>query len=96
MTPAATWHFVPEFGREHLLHLPVCGVSCAEERYKFLWSVAPTHVEGKQTAVLAADVTSQALQLSSVMIPGRVDSFYEGQDIGHERYDAVRIKIVGI
>jgi len=95
LTPAATWHFGPEFGREHLLHLPVCDVTCAEERYKFLWSVAPIHVEGKHIAVFAADVTSQALQLS-VTVPGRGVTFYEGQDIGHERYDAERIKIVGI
>jgi len=61
--PAATWHFGPEFGREHILHLLVCGVTCTEERYKLVWSVAPFHVEGKQTAVLAADVTNQALQL---------------------------------
>ena len=85
MTTAATRHFGPEFGREYTLHLPVCGITCAEERYEFLWSVAPIHVEGKQTAVLAADVTSLALQLSLVMVPGRAVTFYEGQDVGHER-----------
>ena len=93
MTPAATWHFGPEFGREHLLHLPVCCIS--EELHKLLGSVAPIHVEGEQTAVLATDVTSQALQGSLVVVPDRAVTCYEGQDVGHERYDAVRIKILG-
>jgi len=39
--------------------MPVCFIS--EERHKLLGSVAPIHVEGEQTAVLATDVTSQAL-----------------------------------
>ena len=94
MTPAATWHFGPEFGREHLLNLPVCCI--AEERHKLLGSVAPIHVEGEQTAVLATDLTSQALQGLLVTVPGRAVTCYEGQDVGHERYDAVRIKVVGI
>ena len=61
-----------------------------------LGSVAPIHVEGEQTALLATDVTSQALQGSLVMVPGRAVTCYEGQDVGHERYDAVRIKVIGI
>jgi len=51
-------------------------------------SVAPIHVEGEKTAVLAADITSQALQLSPVMILGRAVTSYEFQ------YDAVRIDVV--
>jgi len=91
LTPAATWHFGPKFGREHPLLLPVCGITSAEERYELLWSIAPIHVEGEQTAVLAADVTSQALQLALFMVPGRVVTYYEGQGVGHERYIAVGI-----
>ena len=56
---------------------------------------SPIHVEFEQTAVLAADVTSQVLQLSLVAVPSRPSMFNEGQDVGHERYDAVRIKVVG-
>ena len=54
----------------------------------------PIHVEGEQTAVLASDITSEALQLSLVKIPGRTVTFYEGRDVGHERFDAVGIKVV--
>ena len=93
MTPSATWHFGPEFGREHL-YLPICCI--AEERHKLLGSVAPILVEGEQTAVLATDVISQALQGFLVTVSGRAITCYEGQDVGHEQYDAVRIKVVGI
>ena len=64
LTPAALRHFGPEFGPEHPLHLPVCFVPRAEERYKLLVYVAPIHVDGEQTAVLDAAVASQALRLS--------------------------------
>ena len=96
MTLSATWHFGPEFGREHPLRLSVCGITRAEERYKLLGSVALIHVEGEQTAVHAEDVTSQALQLSFLIVPCRAVTFYEGQDIGHELYDAIRINGEGI
>jgi len=89
------WNFGPELSREHPLHLGVSGSNLAEES-ELLVSVAPIHAEGKQTAVLAADVTSQALQLSPVTTPGRAVTFYEGHDVRHERYDAVRIKVVSI
>ena len=89
MTPSATRHFGPEFGCKHPLHLSVFGVTRAEESYKLLGSVAPIHVEGKQTGVLAADIAIQALQLSFVILPGRAVTFYEGQDVGDERYDDV-------
>jgi len=59
-------------------------------------SVAPVHVQGEQTAVLAADVNCQALQLSFVTIPGRSVPLDKVHDIGHEWYDAVGIKIVSI
>jgi len=68
MTPAATRYFGPEFGRQHLLHLPVCAVTRDEERYKMLGRVAPIHVESKRTAVRAADVATQALQLSFILV----------------------------
>jgi len=45
------------------------GPTC-EERDEFLRGVTPVHVEGEKTAVLAADVTGQALQLSLVIVPG--------------------------
>ena len=45
-------------------------------------SVAPIHVQGEQAAVLAADVTSKALQLSPVTVPGRAVMFHEGQEVG--------------
>jgi len=61
-----------------------------------LWIVAPIHVQGEQTAVLATDVTSQAMQLSPVTVPGRAFPLYKVHDVGHEWYDAVGIKIVGI
>ena len=51
------WNFGPELSREHPLHLGVSGSNLAEES-ELLVSVAPIHAEGKQTAVLAADVAS--------------------------------------
>jgi len=93
LTPASTWHFGPEFGREHL-QMPVYCI--AEERHKLQGSVAPIHVESEQTAVLAANVTSQALHGSLVTVSGRAVTCYEGQDVGRVRYDAVPIKVVGI
>jgi len=96
LTPGATGHFGPEFRREHPLHLPVCGIIPAEESHKLLGNIDPIHVEGEQTAVLAADITSQALQVLILTVLGRAVTFYEGQDFRNERYDAVRIKVVGI
>ena len=61
-----------------------------------LGSVALFHVKGEQTAVLATDITSQALHSSFVRVPGRAVSFYEGQNFGHERYDSLGIKVVCI
>ena len=80
MTPAAAWYFGPENGREHSLHL--------------LLSVAPIDLESEQTAVLAAEVASQAFLLSPVMVPGRAVTYYEFQDVGPERYDVIRIKVL--
>jgi len=57
-----------------------------------LGSVAPIHVQGEQTAVLAADVTCQALQLSFVTVPCRVLPLDNVHDVGHEWYDSVGIK----
>jgi len=90
--PAATRHFGTEFGCENPVHLQVC-VTRVEERYELLGSVAPIHVEGEQTALLAADVACQALQLFPFILPGRVVTSYESQDVGHKLYDAVRIKV---
>jgi len=89
LTPAATRHCGPEFGCVHPLHLPICGFSRVEGRYEWLEIVAPIAVEGEHTAVLAADVASQALQVSFLMLPGRVVKFYECHDVGQKRYDAV-------
>ena len=74
--------------------MPVC--LCSEERHKLLGIVAPVHVQGEQTAVLAADLTCQALQLSFVKISGRAVPPENVHDFGHERYDAVGIKLVGL
>jgi len=53
------------------------------------------HEEGEQKAVFDADFASQALQLSSVIVRAvRAVAFYEFQDIEHELYDAIRIKLV--
>jgi len=54
------------------------------------------HVEGEQTGVLALNVTSQTLQLSPVTIPCLAVSLYKDHDVGHEWYDGVAIKVVGI
>ena len=77
------------------IHLPV-SVTRVEERYEMLGSLAPIHVEGEQTAVIAADVATEDLQLSFILVPGRAVTTYECLDVGQERYDAVRIKVVGI
>jgi len=93
LTPAATRQSGPEFGHKHPIHLSV-RVARAEERDEFFRSVAPIHVEDEQTAVLAADVARHALQLSPIMVPGRAVASYESPDVGHERYDAIRIEVV--
>jgi len=90
LTKSATGHIGPEFGSEFPLHQPVCCFT--EERYELLGCVAPIHVEGEQTALLAADIASQASQLSFFMVQCRAVSSYEGQHVGHERYNAIRIK----
>ena len=56
--------------------------------------VAPIHIDGEQSAALAADVASQALQLTPFMVPVPAVSSYEGQDVEHERYEVVRIEVV--
>ena len=68
--PTAPRNFGPEFGCKHPLHLPVC-IARVEERQEWRGSVASIPVEGEQTAVFAADVASQALQLSPVVVPCR-------------------------
>ena len=75
LTSDATRQFGPEFGRERPLHLPVCGISCDKERCGLLGSVAPIHVEGELLAVLDAEVASQALQFSPVIVSGRAVTF---------------------
>jgi len=70
LTPAATQQGGPKFGRVHLRHLSVCIAPAGEERDELMWVVTPVHEEGEKTAVLAADVTGQALQLSLVIFPG--------------------------
>ena len=53
-----------------MLHLSVYIAPTGEERDELLWGVTPVHVEGAKTAVLAAEVTGQALQLSLVIVRG--------------------------
>ena len=74
LTQGATRHFGHEFGRERHLHLSV-RVEGVEEHYDLFGSEAPFHVQGEETAVLAADVARQALQLSPVMVPCRAVAF---------------------
>jgi len=69
---AAGW---PKFGHEHLRHLSVCISPTGEERDELLRGVTPVHVEGGKSAVLAADVAGQALQLSLVIFPGGAVAF---------------------
>jgi len=46
------------------------------------------------TAVIAADVTRQALQLCRIIFQGRPFAFNERLDGGYERYDAIRIEVL--
>jgi len=68
LTTATTRQGGPKFGRGHLRQLSVC--IAGEEHDELLWVVTPVHEEGEKTAVLAADVTGQALQLSLAIFPG--------------------------
>jgi len=70
LTPADTRQGGPKFGLEHLRHLSACIAPAGEERDELLWGLTPVHEKGGNTAVLAADVTGQALQLSLVIFPG--------------------------
>jgi len=70
LTPATTRQGGSKFGREHQLHLLVCIAPTGEERDELLKGVTPVHVVGENTAVLASDVTVQALHLSLVIVPG--------------------------
>jgi len=47
--------------------------------------VAPIHVEGDYTVVLAAHVTRKSLQLSPVIHLGRAGAFNERLDVWYER-----------
>jgi hypothetical protein len=66
-----------------MLHLSVCIAHTGEERGELLGGVTPVHVEGENTAVLATDVTGQALQVSVVIVAVRAVSAYERTDRGH-------------
>jgi hypothetical protein len=46
--------------------------------------VTPVIVEGEKTAVLATDVTGQALQLSLGIVPGGAVVMYESLDRVHK------------
>ena len=53
-------------------------------------------IEGKQAAVLAADVAGEALQLPLVVMPDGAVATYEGVDGGNKTgLHAIRIKVVG-
>jgi len=58
-----------------------------EERDELFWRVAPIHVEGEQTAVLAVDDDSKDLQLSPGVVPCRAVASYEFQRFGQETFD---------
>ena len=75
LTQAATRQGGPKFRRKHLLHLSVCITSTGEERDELLCGVTTVHVDGEKTAVLAAEFTGQALQLSLVISPDGVVTF---------------------
>jgi hypothetical protein len=70
MTPVAKRQGGHKFGREQLLHLSVCIVPTGEERDELPRGVSAVHVPREKTAVLDADVTAQALQLSLVIRTG--------------------------
>jgi hypothetical protein len=88
VTPAATRQDGTKFGREHL-HTSVCIAPTGEESDVFLRGVTPVHVEGEKTAVLAADVTGQALQLSLVIVPSGAIVMEERLNTGYEWDDAI-------
>ena len=75
LTPATTRQGGIKFGRELLPHLLVCIAPTGEERDELLWLLAPVHIEGEKTALVAAEVTRQALQLSLVIFPGGAVAF---------------------
>jgi hypothetical protein len=75
LTAATTRQGGPKFRRKHLRHLSVCIAPTGEESDELLWGVTPAHVESEKTAVLAAEVTGQALQLSLVIVPGGAVAF---------------------
>jgi hypothetical protein len=56
-------------------NLSVCIAPTSEEHDELLRCVTPVHVEGEKTAVLAADVAGQALQLPLVIFPGDAVTF---------------------
>jgi hypothetical protein len=58
----------------------VCIGPTGEERDELLRGVTPVHVEGEKTAVLAADVTGDALQLYLVIFPNRAVFMKENLD----------------
>jgi len=75
LTAAATRQGSPKFRRKHLLHLSVCIAPTGEERDELLWGVTPVHIEGGKPAVLAAEVTGQALQFSLVIFQSGAVAF---------------------
>jgi len=54
-----------------------------------LRSVTPVHVEGEKTALLAANVTGQALQLSLFIVPGGAFVMEESLYTGYDWDDAI-------
>ena len=55
----------------------------------------PDPFRGRYTAVLAADLSCQALQLSPVIFPGSAVAFNECLGGVYESYDNICIKVVG-
>ena len=94
MTAAAAAQQRSELGHE----VPGCLLVClagVEESDKLLRDVSQVRVEGEYTAIFAADFTRQALKLFLVIIRDCTFASYERLNIGNERYDAVRIEVVG-
>jgi len=85
---------LPDFGSEGSDYLTVC-CRTVELTDKLFGGESLVHIEGKYTAIFTADITRQALQLSTVIIPDRRVESYEGCYVVDERCDTVRIEEVG-
>ena len=85
---SSTRHFAKrsKFRLEHFGNLLVGG-RCSNETDEFFQSITSTHVQGEETAILAADRSSRTLQLHRVVIPDRAiasdERLYRGNKRGN-------------